>query len=242
MPIALIAPTSYLAVALVLLVVVGAANSIEDVAVFTLLQRMLPDDVLTRALGVVWSLVMGGVALGSIVAPAVVDAFGPQPALVAVGAILPLLILLTWKRLREIDRTVSSASPQLVLIERATLFSPLSMAAKERLAAALVRQSVAAGDVVVRAGDVGDRFYLVASGELEITGEGVLGRVGEGGFFGEIALLRDVPRTATVQALADSDLYVLSRNDFLAAVLAHAGVRAAGEAVAEKRLPVVGPV
>ena len=239
-PIALIAATSDLVVALVLLIVVGAANSIEDVAVFTLLQRMVPDDVLTRALGVVWSLVMGGVALGSIAAPAVVDAFGPRPALVAVGAILPVLVLLTWKRLREIDRTVSSTPPQLALIESATLFSPLSMAAKERLAGVLVPLPVAAGDVVIRAGEVGNRFYLVASGDLEITGEGVLGRVGEGDFFGEIALLRDVPRTATVQALADSELYVLSRSDFLAAVLAHAGVRAAGEAVADERLAAVG--
>ena len=240
-PIALIAPTSYLAVALVLLVVVGAANSIEDVAVFTLLQRMVPDDVLTRALGVVWSLVMGAVALGSIAAPAVVNALGPRPALIAVGAILPLLILLSWNGLLEIDRTVSSATPQLALIERATLFSPLSIAAKERLAGALVPMPVAAGEVVIRAGEVGDRFYLVANGDLEITGEGVLGRVGDGDFFGEIALLRDVPRTATVQALADSELYVLSRNDFLAAVLAHSGVRAAGEAVAEERLALQEP-
>ena len=239
-PIALIASTSDLVVALVLLIVVGAANSIEDVAVFTLLQRMVPDDVLTRALGVVWSLVMGGVALGSIAAPAVVDAFGPRAALVAVGAILPLLVLLTWKRLLEIDRTVSSASPQLALIERATLFSPLSIAAKERLAGALVPLPVAAGEVVIRTGEVGDHFYLVANGDLEITGDDVLSRVGEGDFFGEIALLRDVPRTATVQALADSELYVLSRNDFLAAVLAHSGVRAAGEAVAEERLAAVG--
>ena len=242
LPIALIAPTSYLTVALVLLVVVGAANSIEDVAAFTLLQRIVPDDVLTRALGVVWSLAMGAVGLGSIAAPAVVDAVGPRPALVAVGAILPLLILLTWKGLVEIDRTVSSAAPQLALIERATLFSPLSIAAKERLATALVPLSVAAGDVVIRAGEVGDLFYLVADGELEIIGAEVLGRVGEGDFFGEIALLRDVPRTATVRALADSELYVLGRNDFLAAVLAHSGVRAAGEAVAEERLAAVGSV
>ena len=76
----------YLGVAILLLAVVGAANSVEDVAVFTLLQRIVPDEVLTRVLGVVWGLAMGGVALGSIAAPALVDAVGPRTAFVLVGS------------------------------------------------------------------------------------------------------------------------------------------------------------
>ena len=236
LPIALVAPTPYLAVVLVLLAVVGAANSIEDVAAITLLQRIVPDDVLTRVLGVVWALAMGAIGLGSIAAPAVVDAFGPRAALVAVGAILPVLTVVTWRKLVEIDRTIETAGPALSILEGTSLFSPLSLAAKERLAAALVPLRVPAGDVVIRAGEVGDRFYLVADGALEIVGEGVSSVAGADDFFGEIALLRDVPRTATVQALVDSDLYVLSREDFLAAMLAHAGVGAAGEAVAAERL------
>ena len=88
---------------------------------------------------------------------------------------------------------------------------------------------------------VDEQTVVVEAGDDRLGAE-VLGRVGEGDFFGEIALLRDVPRTATVRALADSELYVLGRNDFLAAVLAHSGVRAAGEAVAEERLAAVGSV
>lgn len=235
-PIALVAPTPYLALTVVLLAVVGAANAIEDVAAFTLLQRIVPDAVLTRVLGVVWGVAMGAVGLGSIAAPALVDALGPRPALVAVGAILPVLTLLVWRRLVEIDSTVAKPGPGLELLEQTPLFAPLSIAAKERLAAALVPLRVAADEVVFHAGEIGDRFYLVSDGALDISGRGVDGCAAAGDFFGEIALLRDVPRTATVRALVDSELYVLGREDFLAAVLAHSGVRAVGEAVAEERL------
>ena len=89
LPIVLVAPRPYLVLALVLLALVGVANSVEDVAAFTLLQRVVPDALLTRVLGVVWGLAMGALALGSITAPALVRAIGPRPALVAVGAILP---------------------------------------------------------------------------------------------------------------------------------------------------------
>ena len=109
LPIALIAPRPDFVAAAVLLAIVGAANSVEDVALFTLLQRIIPDHVLTRALGVFWGLAMGAVAVGSIVAPPIVEAIGPRPALIAVGSILPLLTLASYRRLRELDRKVAPA-------------------------------------------------------------------------------------------------------------------------------------
>jgi MFS family permease len=235
LPIALVAPLPYLAVALILLAVVGAANSVEDVAGFTLLQRVVPDAVLTRVLGAVWGLAMGSLALGSITAPAVVKALGPRPALVFVGAILPLLTIVTWSRLVDIDRTVAVPTAELALIDCVPMFAPLSIAAKEYMAGALTPVSVAAGEVVIRAGDRGDRFYIVAEGELEVTAPGLQATAGDGDYFGEIALIRDVPRTATVKALRPSQLYALDRDDFLAAVTSHSGVRAAGDAVVEQR-------
>ena len=235
LPIALVAPRPYLALALVLLALVGAANSVEDVAGFTLLQRVVPDELLTRVLGVVWGLAMGALALGSISAPAVVSAIGPRPALVVVGAILPVLTLLTWRGLVDIDRSVAAPAEELAVIEGVPMFAPLSIAAKEHLAATLTPLSVVAGDVVIRAGDVGDRFYIVRHGDLEVVAPGVHATAGDGDYFGEIALIRDVPRTATITALADSQLYAMDRNDFLAAVTSHSGVRAAGEVVVEQR-------
>jgi MFS family permease len=235
LPIIFIGPLPDLPVALLMLAVVGAANSVEDVAAFTLLQRLIPDRILTRVFGVVWSLVMGGVAVGSIAAPALVDAVGPRSAFVAVGAILPLLTLATYRRLAAIDREVVPA-PELELIQRVPMFQPLSVAAKERVAANVAPQSVPAGEVVIRVGERGDSFYIVGDGAFEITAEGLRTTAHEGDYFGEIALLRDVPRTATVTALVDSRLYVLHRDDFLAAITGHEAARAAGHTVVEERL------
>ena len=236
LPIALFAPWPELAAALILLAVVGAANSVEDVAVFTLLQRIVPDEVLTRVLGLVWGLAMGGVAIGSIATPVLVAAVGPRTAFVAVGLILPLLSLLAWRKLVQIDHEVAAPAAGLALIEGVPMFAPLPLAAKEHMAAALIPVSVAGGDVVIKVGELGDRFYIVGAGELEVVAEGVSASAEAGDHFGEIALLRNVPRTATVKAMADSKLYALERDDFLAAVTGHPGVRAAGEAVVEARL------
>jgi MFS family permease len=234
-PIMLIAPRPDLVAAVILLAIVGAANSVEDVAAFTLVQRIVPDDILTRVLGVLWGLAMGGVALGSIAAPALAEALGTRAAFVVVGSILPLLTLATYRRLVEIDRTVAPAA-ELELIERVPMFAPLSVAAKERIATNLVPVSVSAGEVVIRAGDPGDRFYIVGDGELEIDAGSHQATAHKADYFGEIALLHDVPRTATVRAAVDSQLFALQRDDFLAAVTGHSAAHAAGKAVAEARL------
>jgi MFS family permease len=239
LPITFIAPRPYFAAAVFLLAVLGAANSVEDVALFTLLQRSVPDDILTRVLGVFWGSAMGAVAIGSIAAPVVVRAVGPRPAFVVVGSILPLLTLATYRRLVEIDGTVAPA-PELELIDRVPMFAPLSIAMKERVAATLVPVRVAAGERVIRAGDAGDRFYIVSAGELEIDAGGVHTAARGGDYFGEIALLRDVPRTATVTATVDSQLYALQREAFLATVTGHSAAHAAGQQVAGARLAGIG--
>ena len=125
---------------------------------------------------------------------------------------------------------------ELELIEQVPMFAPLSVAAKERVAANLAEEPVAAGQIVIRAGETGDRFYIVGDGELEISADGLRRTAREADYFGEIALLRDVPRTATVKALVDSRLYALQREDFLAVVTGHEAARAAGDAVADERL------
>jgi MFS family permease len=235
LPIASMAPRPYLASALALLGVVGIANSVEDVAVFTVLQRTVPDALLTRVLAVVWGLAMGAAALGSIVAPAIVGAVGPRLAFLVVGSILPLLSLAASARLVEIDRTLAPGR-ELDLVEGVPLFAPLSIAAKERLAANLVPLIVPAGEAVIRLGDVGDHFYIVGDGALEIETGSLRVAAHEGDYVGEIALLRDVPRTATVTALVDSKLYALHRSDFLAAVTGHPAAHAVARDVSEARL------
>lgn len=235
LPIALLAPSSYLPAAIVLLAIVGIANSVEDVSIITLLQRTADEKLLTRVLAVLWGLAMGAVALGSLAAPAIIDALGVHAAFVAVGLILPVLTVVTYRRLAEIDRT-AAPSRELGLIADVPMFEPLSLAAKESLAASLVPVSVEPGEHVIRAGEIGDRFYLVVEGELDIDAGGAQTTAGGGDYFGEIALLRDVPRTATVTARTKSLLYALPRTAFLAAVTSHSAAYAAGQDVAETRL------
>jgi MFS family permease len=240
LPIILIAAWPSVPAGIFLLAVVGAANSVEDVAVFTLFQRIVPDHVLTRVLGIVWGLAMGAIAIGSVAATGIVALVGSRAAFVVVGAILPLATLIVWRQLARIDREMLPPADELAIVEGVPMFAPLSIAAKEHMAARLVEVPVTAGEVVIRTGDSGDRFYMVADGALEVT-NGIHAEAHRGDFFGELALLRDIPRTATVIATTRSRLYALEREDFLAAVTGHSAVRAAGEAVVEQRLQPAKP-
>ena len=148
---------------------------------------------------------------------------------------LPVLVLVSYRSLIGIDAEVAPAS-HLALIEGVAVFAPLSLAAKERIASHLVQVDAVAADVVIRAGEVGDRFYIVGHGELTIDAGSQSIPVGPGGFFGEIALLRDVRRTATVRALTDVRLYALERDDFLAVITGNSLAHTEAHAVAAERL------
>jgi CRP-like cAMP-binding protein len=186
-------------------------------------------------LGLFWGIAMGAVALGSLVAPLVVGALGARSAFLLVGAILPLVSLAAYSRLTVLDRTGAPAA-ELEAIDRVPMFAPLSIAAKERLATKLIPVAVAAGERVLRAGETGDRFYIVRDGELEVEIDDRHKTARVADFFGEIALLRDMPRTATVTATVDSRLYALQRADFLGAITGHAAAHTAGQAVVDARL------
>jgi MFS family permease len=236
-PIAVLAPLSLLGLAILCLAVVGAANAFEDVALITLVQRSTPDDVLASVLGVLWGLAMTAVAIGSIVAPWIVRSVGDRTSLVVVGLVLPVLALVFGRRLSDIDKNVRPTE-RLKLIEGVPMFAPLSLAMKERVAASLLPVHVRAGETVVRAGELGDRFYIVSAGQLGIERAGVhLLDVGPGDYFGEIALLQDVPRTASVTAVVGSVLYALGRDAFLVAVTGHPAAVALARQVVTERQP-----
>jgi MFS family permease len=232
-----IAPHPSTAIALVAFTLIGVSNIVEDVAGFTILQRTAPGEVLSRVFGVVHSLFCGTVALGAILAPLLIDLIGVRWSLVAVGAVLPVLALATRVPLVRLDDAAVDRGRQVELLRSIPIFSPLSPAVLEGLAARLEPVKVAAGEVIVRQGDPGERFYIVASGEVEVVIDGqVQGTQGPGDHFGEIALLRDLPRTATVAARTDAELFALEREDFLAAVTGHSASAEAAEAVVGARL------
>jgi MFS family permease len=235
LPIALVAPSPEVAVAFVLLAIVGAANSVEDVSGFTLLQRAIRDDALSGVLGLIWGTAMGALALGSIATPLLVRELGARTAFVLVGFLLPVLTIAGFRRMTALD-DLAAPSRQQLLVDGVPMFVPLSLAAKERLATKLLSLDVPAGETIVRAGDVGDRFYIVDSGSVRVSLGNGEKESGAGEYFGEIALLRDVPRTATVTAATATHLYALERADFLAAVTGHVLAEAAAEEVVGTRL------
>ena len=236
-PMIFIAPHPSTAIALVAFALIGISNIVEDVAGFTLLQRTTPDEVLSRVFGVVHSLFFATVAVGAILAPRLVDAIGVRWSLVAVGAVLPVLALATRVPLVRLDDASVDHHRELELLRTIPIFSPLSAPILEGLAGRLQPVRVGAGEAIVRQGEPGDRFYVVAVGEVEVSIDGrPQATQGPGEHFGEIALLRDVPRTATVTARTDAELFALERNDFLAAVTGHSGSAEAAEAVVGARL------
>ncbi|HKP17904.1 MAG TPA: MFS transporter [Gaiellaceae bacterium] len=236
-PLALIGAWPNTPVALAALAVLGLGNTLVDVAGLTLMQRTAPSDVLARVFGVLETLLVGTIGLGAILAPLLIDALGIRWALVATGAFLPALAALTWRQLLTIDAGARAPTDGLRLLERIPIFAPLPTPSLERLASQLDEVAVPAGGTVIRQGDAGDRFYVVESGRLSVTVDGVPSReLAAGDFFGEIALLRDVPRTATVVAETDARLHALGRDQFLAAVTGYAPSARAADAVVGARL------
>jgi len=224
--------------ALVAFGLIGFANIICDVSGFTILQRGTPSDVLARVFGVLHSLFYVTVALGAVLAPVLIHSAGARWTLVAVGVLLPILAVLTHASLARLDAAPVDRE-RLDLLLKIPIFSPLSPPVLEQLAARLIPVHVSAGEEIIRLGDHGDRFYLVKSGEVEVLlDDQPPRREGPGSYFGEIALLRDVPRTATVRAATDVELFALDRDHFIPAVTGHAASAEAAESVIGTRLGV----
>jgi MFS family permease len=228
-------------VALVALAVVGLGNTLVDVAGLTLLQRTAPTEVLARVFGVLQMILVGMFGLGAALTPVLIDLVGTRWTLVIAGAFLPTLAALTWRQLVLIDAE-SHVPAHLELLQRIPIFSPLPAPTLERLASELDTVIAPAGTPVIRQGDHGDRFYIVEAGGLRVSVDGSPGReLGPGDSFGEIALLRDVPRTATVEAETDSRLLALERDAFLDAVTGHPPSARAADVVVGARLGLATP-
>ncbi len=236
-PIALIAVSSNQVFVVVLLAVNGIGNTIVDVSGMTILQRAAPDEVLARVFGVLESVLLLAVGLGAVVAPLLLNWLGTRGTLIVAGSLLPLFMIPAWPRLNAIDRAAEVPVERLELLRANPIFAPLPGATLEQLAHALEEVSAPAGEEIVRQSEHGDRFYLVKDGALEVYVDGELVQSLEpGDSFGEIALLRDVPRTATVKVHTAVVLYALDRRHFLAAVTGFGPSLSAAEGVIGMRL------
>lgn len=241
LPIAVIALLPHTAAALLLLALAGLGTTIVDVAGITLLQRNTPDEVLTRVMGVVQSVFVGTLGLGAVLAPALIDGVGDRWTLAVVGIPIGVAAALAWPRFRRLDRAALAPANADVL-RRIPIFSSLPPPIVEQLARDAHPLHVSDGHPIVRAGEKGDDFYVILKGDVEVQADGERPRaLHEGDSFGEIALLRDVPRTATVTARSPVELLVIEREPFLAAVTGHPESAAAAHAVAAARLGSLRP-
>jgi MFS family permease len=230
---------------LVFLAVFGLGGAFVDVPGLTIVQRSVQEDVLARVFGVIQMLWLSSIGIGAALAPVLVGWLGLDGALIATGALLPALVLLFGVRLVRIDaEAVPPRADELRILASIPIFTPLPGLSLEHLAGRLVPLRLEPETVIVRQGDPGDRFFIVAEGTVEVSEYGrPISELGAGGYFGEISLIRDVPRTATVTAKTPVVLYALDREDFLAAVTSHAPSAEAAEEVVSSRLagvPVAG--
>jgi hypothetical protein len=221
-----------------LLTAAGAGHALLDVASRTLLQRSVAPQLIGRVFGVLEGLTMAGLALGSLLVPVLVYLGGSRLALLGVAAVLPLTAAAIGRRgLLGLDAGAPVPVVEIGLLRSLPLFAELPAPAIEGLAAALTPVDVPAGTVLIRQGDPGDAYYAIAAGELEAWQDGQFRRrCGRGEGVGEIALLRAIPRTATVTADTDATVYRLSREHFLTAVLGHAATRRQADRIADVRL------
>jgi MFS family permease len=222
--------------ALLLIALAGAGRVVLDVSARTLLQRVAPADTLARVFGLLEGLAMAGIAAGSLVVAALVAAGGVRAAMLGVGLLLPLAVAAAGRELRSIDRHATVPVVEIGLLRSLPLFAPLDPVTLEALARSLVPVRAPDGTVVVREGERGDRFYVIASGAIRVERNGAtIAEMGRGEGFGEIALLREVPRTASCVTMGDTLLYELDKPTFIAALTGHPRVSAEAERLAAVR-------
>jgi MFS family permease len=216
---------------------VGGCRSLLDVGARTLLQRTAPAHELARIFGVVEGLTMAGLAAGALLVPLLARLGGSTLALLGVAAVLPLAGLLVGRRLLRLDAAARVPVVEIALLRSQALFAELPPPAIEGLARGLRLVELRPGEVLIRQGEPGHTFYAIASGELEAWRDGELvRRCGRGEGVGEIALLRQVPRTTTVRAGIASRVYALDRDPFLTVVTGHPPTLGRAGALADARL------
>ena len=218
-----IAGSSRLGVVVVILIVGGAARAFFDVAAKTLLQRISPADVLARVFGVLEATSMAGMAIGQLFVAALVALISPSGAMVGVAVLLAAATLLVLRRLVAADRGARVPIVEISLLRSIPLFRMLPAPAIEGIAHALEPRDAADREIIIREGDIGDRYYAIADGTVEISRHGSpIATLGRAEGFGEIALLRDVPRTATVTAIGPVRLQALDKESLVTALTGHA--------------------
>lgn len=223
--------------AFALLALAGMGRTVLDVTGRILLQRSAPPHVIADVFSLLESLMNVGLAFGSIIVPVLVGLSGARAALIGTGVIFLLIVTASWRGLASVDDAASVPHVEIRLLQSIPIFAPLPAPQLEGLARALTPDSVPAGTVMMREGEVGEHYCAIASGEVAVTRGGKeVARLSRGEGFGEIALIEDVPRTATVTATQPTEVYYLEKEPFVIALTGHAPAKTAASSVVARRL------
>jgi MFS family permease len=237
LPLVWLAFTPSAAVAYLALVVVGVGNAIEDVAGFTLIARCAGPHSAGRVLGATEFVFQAGLGIGAVAAPLLLHTLGVRGTLGLLGGGLTVLTGAHVRRFARFDMTMPAPGEEVGLLRRLAMFAPLPLAVIELLATDLKPHDFAPGTVAVREGEAGDLFYLIVAGSATVNVGGKPGpSLGAGDCFGEIALLRNIPRVATVVADQSLRTLALEREAFLVAIASNSMSGAAADALVDQRL------
>ncbi|MGH2900630.1 MAG: cyclic nucleotide-binding domain-containing protein, partial [Solirubrobacteraceae bacterium] len=235
-PLAIVALASRPAVAIAGFAVLGLGYAVAETTGQTLVQRLASDESLARVFAVAETGSQIAVALGSVLAPALIFVVGIDGALLAVALAFPAVVIARWRAMRRLDARAVVPERELAALRAVDLFAPVPLATVETLALRALPRVVFADEQILLPGDIGSRFYVIADGLFEVQAGSIVRGLSAGDYFGEIALLRDVKRTAAVIATTDGLLYVLGREEFLAAVTGQVRSTQAAQTVADVRL------
>ena len=217
-----------LVAALLVLPVMGIGRTIVDVTGRMLLQRTAPQDALASVFATLEALELVGTAIGSLLVQFLIVVSSVRAALFGLACVLGLLLIATVRKLRHVDEIADAPVVEIRLLKSAAIFASLPPIEIEGVARAGAIEHFPAGSTIINTGDLGDCYYVVAGGLVEVIKQGQLMRtMGRAEGFGEIALLADAPRTATVVAASEVDVFAIGRVAFLTAVTGHDASRQA---------------
>jgi MFS family permease len=220
----------------------GIGMALVDIGLHTLPARLVPENLLARVFGVKGSLTALAGAAGAVVTPLAIDVLGIEAAMVALGLIAPALTALVWRRLRTIDAMIEQRDAEIAVLNHVPMFCPLPIPAIDGLALHVEQVRFEAGQVVCSQGEDADRFYLIEAGAAEVIGDGRLVRtLNSGDGFGEIALLGETSRTASVRARTELRLYAVDGHQFRSTVSGYQSSRREADAVVRDRLSEFAP-
>jgi CRP-like cAMP-binding protein len=220
LPLAVVAGVPVFNLAMAVVVAWGAGMALADITTTSIVYRLVETPLAPRVTGIIESTKLALEGLGGFLAPVLVLLIGVRGALWVAAVPLPLVAVTGWKMLHRMDATAGERAQLLELVHGVHWLHPLDVPSLENLVGRLAPVFVpTGGSDVVRQGDEGNLFYIVVSGNADVLVNGyVVGAMSRGDSFGERALLRDVPRMATVRSLSPMRLLALSRENFLAAV------------------------